>query len=68
MYRHMAGTNRPTFASQIPLLLAPKRIGRYISCILIGVPCWYVIGLVIAFSPELAKAMGVTAPIVAGTR
>ena len=67
MYQHMAGTNRPSFASQIPLLLAPKRIGRYLCCILIGVPCWYVIGLVIAFSPELAQAMHATGPVVAGT-
>ncbi len=67
MYRRMAGTNRPTFASQIPLLLAPGRFGRYLCCILIGIPCWYVVGLVIAFSPELAKNLGAPEPIIAGT-
>jgi putative MFS transporter len=67
MYRHMAGTNRPTFASQLVLLATPKRFGRYLCCILIGVPCWYVIGLVIAFSPELAKNLGATGPVIAGT-
>jgi len=67
MYRNMARTNQPTFASQLLYLLAPRRIGRYLSCILVGLPCWYVIGLVILFSPEFAKALHATAPIVAGT-
>jgi putative MFS transporter len=67
MYRHMASTNRPTFASQLVLLVAPKRLGRYLCCILIGIPCWYVVGLVIQFSPEFGKALGATGPIVAGT-
>ncbi|MEI9999407.1 MAG: MFS transporter [Verrucomicrobiota bacterium] len=67
MFRHMAATNQPTFASQLLLLLQPGRFGRYLSCILIGVPCWYVIGLVIAFSPELAKALGATDPVLSPT-
>jgi putative MFS transporter len=66
MYKSMEGTNRPTFASQLVLLAAPQRLGRYICCILIGIPCWYVVGLVIAFSPEFGKALGATGPIVAG--
>jgi putative MFS transporter len=67
MYKTMATTNQPTFASQLGYLVAPKRIGRYLSCILVGLPCWYVIGLVILFSPEFARALGATAPIAAGT-
>jgi MFS family permease len=67
MYQTMEGTNRPTFASQLGLIIAPERIGRYLCCIMIGLPCWYVIGLLIVFSPEFGKALGATAPIVAGT-
>ncbi len=63
----MARTNKPTFASQLLQLLAPKRLGRYLCCILVGLPCWYVIGLVILFSPEFGKALGATGPVVAGT-
>jgi predicted MFS family arabinose efflux permease len=66
MYRNMSRTNQPTFASQLAKLAAPKRLGRYICCALIGLPCWYVIGLVILFSPEFGKALGTTGPIVAG--
>jgi putative MFS transporter len=67
LYEKMARTNQPTFASQILQLIAPKRIGRYLACILVGLPCWYVIGLVILFSPEFAKALGATGPVAAGT-
>ncbi|MCE0497085.1 MAG: MFS transporter [Methylacidiphilales bacterium] len=66
IYTVLAGVNRPSFASQLGLLAAPKRLGRYVCCILIGLPCWYVIGLVIAFSPEFGKALGATGPVVAG--
>ena len=65
MYRHMARTNQPTFASQLAKLMAPKRLGRYACCVLVGLPCWYVIGLVILFSPEFARALHATAPIAA---
>jgi MFS family permease len=67
LYQTMAGTNRPTFASQLGLIIAPQRIGRYICCILIGLPCWYVIGLLIFFSPEFGTALGATTKIAAGT-
>lgn len=67
LYKKMEGTNRPTFASQLGLLIAPKRIGRYLCCILIGLPCWYVVGLLIIFSPEFGKALGAPEPVIAGT-
>ncbi|MDH4122083.1 MAG: MFS transporter [Deltaproteobacteria bacterium] len=40
-------------------LLAPGRLGRYLACILIGMPIWFVIGLPVAFAPEFARALGV---------
>ncbi|MGE3975048.1 MAG: MFS transporter [Bdellovibrionales bacterium] len=39
---------------------------KYLSCILIGIPIWYVIGILITFSPELAKELQTTEPITAG--
>jgi putative MFS transporter len=63
MFRHMKEGAPPTFGSQLLLLAAPSRIGRYLCCILIGLPCWYVIGLLIVFSPELARALGADRPI-----
>ena len=31
---------------------------RYLSCILIGVPLWFVVGILVTFSPEFGKALG----------
>ncbi|MFN7684136.1 MAG: MFS transporter [Oligoflexia bacterium] len=35
-----------------------SRLKRYVSCILIGIPIWYVIGILVTFSPEFAAALG----------
>ncbi len=49
----------PRFATQLGILLSsPLRMWRYVSCILIGLPCWYVIGILVAYSPEIAKELG----------
>jgi MFS family permease len=38
----------------------PKRLVRYLSVILVGVPIWYAVGILVTLSPELAKAMHMT--------
>src|SRR6185369_660712 len=43
-----------------------KRLIKFLGCILIGLPIWYVIGVLITFSPEFAVQLGVTEKIVAG--
>ena len=43
-----------------------ERFSRYLRCILIGLPIWFVIGIIITFSPEIAKELGVTGPVAAG--
>lgn len=39
---------------------------RYMGCILIGLPIWYVAGILVTFSPELASAIGIPGKILAG--
>ena len=64
LYSEMAkAPTRPPFGSQLLLLLSPGRLGRYLCCVLIGLPCWYVILLLILFSPEFAKALGASVEI-----
>jgi putative MFS transporter len=65
LFQHMNKVARPSFGSQLRLLASPGRIGRYICCVVIGLPNWYVIGLLILFSPEFARALGTTGPIAA---
>jgi MFS family permease len=49
------------------LVNRPERFLRYLKCILIGLPMWYVVGILITFSPEFAQKLGVTGPIRAGS-
>lgn len=42
-----------------------ERFIKFLGCILIGLPIWYVIGILITFSPEFAKAMNISG-VVAG--
>lgn len=34
-----------------------KRFGKYLACILIGAPLWYVVGVLVTLSPEFGKAL-----------
>ncbi len=43
-----------------------KRLFRYLYCILIGIPLWFVVGILIAQSPEFGKALGATGVLTAG--
>ncbi len=36
------------------------RFKKFVGCILIGLPIWFVIGILITFSPEFAKAMNIS--------
>lgn len=42
------------------------RFLRYLNSILIGVPIWFVVAILITFSPEFAKALGTSGPVSAG--
>ena len=48
------------------MLFDKKRFWKYLYCILIGVPLWFVVGILIAQSPEIGKALNATGPLVAG--
>jgi len=39
---------------------------KYMKSILIGLPIWFAVGILITFSPEFAKALGVSGPVNAG--
>jgi len=58
-----AGVSRGNF---LALFREKGRFRRYLNSILIGVPIWFVVGILITFSPEFAKALGTTGPVSAG--
>lgn len=43
----------------ISLFTDRKRLGKYLRCILIGIPLWFQVGVLITFAPEFGKALGV---------
>lgn len=50
----------------ISLLTHGHRFGRYWRCIFVGLPTWFLIGILLTFSPEFAKAMGVRGTVLGG--
>jgi MFS family permease len=48
------------------LFTSGKKIIKYLQCIFIGLPIWFVIGVLITFSPEFAKALGIADAVSAG--
>jgi len=51
---------------RILILFSRKNFLKYARCILIGVPIWYVIGVLITFSPEFGVAMNMSETVKAG--
>lgn len=43
-----------------------KLFGKYIKAIVIGMPLWYVVGILVMFSPEFAKALPIEGEVKAG--
>ncbi|GAA4096520.1 MFS transporter [Mucilaginibacter panaciglaebae] len=37
-----------------------RRFAKYMQCILIGLPVWYIIGILVTFSDQFAKSMGIS--------
>jgi putative MFS transporter len=50
----------------LKLFTNSARLKRFMSCILIGLPIWFVIGILITFSPELAPVIGIKGKVVVG--
>jgi MFS transporter, putative metabolite:H+ symporter len=42
----------------LQLFATRERARRYLAIILVGVPIWYVVGILVTFSPEFGRAMG----------
>ena len=53
--------NQDVRKGDIRLLLFNKRnLIRYLSIIIVGVPGWFITGILITFTPEISKSMGMT--------
>ncbi len=50
----------------LSLFTSWPNFAKYLKSILIGVPTWFVVGILITFSPEFAKVLKITGPVSAG--
>lgn len=50
----------------LSLIRSPRTRWRYARVVLVGVPIWYVVGILITFSPEFGRAMGMASVPAAG--
>lgn len=50
----------------IKLFNNKARFTKYILAILVGVPLWFVVGILITFSPEFGAQLGLSEPVIAG--
>jgi MFS family permease len=49
------------------MLFNPKeRLSRYLKCILIGLPSWFVVGILVGFSDKFGKELNITGPVDVG--
>jgi putative MFS transporter len=55
---HQAGNLKMLFGNR-------RRVLRFLSCVAIGVPLWFVVGILITFAPEMSKAWNFSEPITA---
>jgi MFS transporter, putative metabolite:H+ symporter len=50
----------------LQLFTNKQRFKKFMGCIFIGLPIWYVIGILITFSPEFAKALSIEGTVSSG--
>ncbi len=60
MFRHLHGNAAVKRGQFLSLFTHRERFFRYLRCILLGLPTWYVVGVLATFSPEFGQALGIT--------
>ncbi len=66
MFTHARKKSSHAAASLLKLLGSANRMGIYLRCVCVGMPIWFVSGILMYFSPELARELGITSPVLAG--
>jgi len=67
MFKHAAKQEEVSKGNIFMLFNDRKRFVKYLYCILVGVPLWFVVGILVTLSPEFGKALHSAVPLNAGT-
>ncbi len=62
MYRNIKEMDVPK-GNFVKLFTDKDRFFKFSKCILIGLPTWFVIGVLVTFSDKFAEALGISSPI-----
>jgi len=63
LYQKISKSSHVVKGNFLMLFNNRERFMRYLRSILIGLPTWFVVGILISFSPEFAKAMNIKTAI-----
>lgn len=63
LYKALASNSKISKGNFLMLFATKERFMRYLRSILIGLPTWFVVGILISFSPEFARQLGITESI-----
>lgn len=61
-----ASAEKAVTKGNVLMLFTRHRIGRYLSCVAIGLPVWYVIGILVTFSAGFTEESGSTVRVIDG--
>lgn len=64
MFHRLA--DAPVVRGNVMMIFTRKRLGTYLSNVSIGVPVWFVIGILVTFAPEFTREGGGSTTVVAG--
>jgi len=64
MFQRLEDT--PAVRGNVMMIFTRKRLGTYLSNVSIGVPVWFVIGILVTFAPEFTREGGGSTTVVAG--
>jgi MFS transporter, putative metabolite:H+ symporter len=66
MFTNVQADNTVRRGDFLSLFTNRRRFVKYLRCILIGLPTWFVVGILIILSPEFAVKLGVNGSVIAG--
>ncbi|MFC6222137.1 MFS transporter [Hymenobacter artigasi] len=66
MFRQLQAQAAVSRGDFLSLFTNPARLGKYLRILLIGVPLWFVVGILVTLAPEFGRELGLTGEVTAG--
>jgi putative MFS transporter len=66
MFTQVAAESDVARGNFLSLFTNPARLSKYLRILLIGVPLWFVVGILVTLAPEFGRALGLTGEVTAG--